>query len=139
MASIFHDDASVVAGASNGPAAAFARDVTQQIRTGITRCFHSIANEWFEITGDRAVGESYVIAVVTVTVDGKEADSVVGGRYVDRFERRAGVWKIAEHVFVQDWNMNQPSTAHFDDAFYGSLKLRGGYKPADPIYSFWQS
>ena len=65
MASIFHDDASVVAGASNGPAAEFARNVTQQIRTSITRCFHSIANEWFEITGDRAVGESYVIAVVT--------------------------------------------------------------------------
>jgi hypothetical protein len=139
LRSVFHDDAVVVAGAFNGKADAFARDVTKQIRENLKRCFHSVANEWFQISGDRAVGESYAIAVTTVVSGGKDMDSITGGRYVDRFERRAGVWKIAERVFVQDWNIQQPSTAVFDDAFYGGLKLRGCYGAGDPIYAFWQS
>ena len=137
VASVFHDDASIVAGYFNGPVQAFARDITQLIRANITRTFHSVANEYIQIDGDRAVGETYVITVTTTTTDGAEADNILGGRYVDRFERRNGVWKIAERVFVQDWNINQPTTASFDDAFYGTLKLRGGYKPNDPVYAFW--
>ena len=27
----------------------------------------------------------------------------VGGRYIDRWEKRAGVWKIARRVGVHDW------------------------------------
>ena len=137
LASAFHEDASVVTGAYNGPAAEFARSVTQQIRANLVRCFHSVANEWFQIEGDRAVGESYVIALATRVVDGAEVDSLTGGRYLDRFERRGGAWKIAERVYVQDWNVNQPSTAVFDDAFYGNLKLRGCYGEGDPVFAFW--
>lgn len=138
LASVFHDDATVVAGAFNGKAPQFARDVTKQIRENLKRVFHSVANEWFQIAGDRAVGESYAIAVATVTVDGKDMDAITGGRYLDRFERRGGTWKIAERVFVQDWNINQASSASFDDAFYGGLKLRGCYGASDPVYAFWQ-
>jgi len=139
LASVFHDDAVVVAGAFNGKARDFARDVTAQIRTNLTSVFHSVANEWFQISGDRAVGESYAITLATFEVDGRAMDALTGGRYVDRYERRGGVWKIAERVFVQDWNINQPSTAVFDDAFYGGLKLRGCYGASDPIYAFWQA
>ncbi len=138
LASVFHDGATIVAGAFNGKAPQFAREVTKQIRESLKRVFHSVANEWFQISGDRAVGESYAIAVATRSVDGMDMDAITGGRYLDRFERRAGTWKIAERVFVQDWNINQPSTASFDDAFYGGLKLRGCYGAADPIYAFWQ-
>jgi hypothetical protein len=139
LASCFHDDASIVAGAFNGPARDFARDVTEQLRANVKRVFHSVANEWFQIDGDRAVGESYAIAVATTTQNGRDVDTVTGGRYIDRFERRGGVWKIAERVFVQDWNMNQPSTAAFDDAFYAGLKLRGCYGKSDPVYAFWRA
>jgi hypothetical protein len=138
LASCFHDDASIVAGAFNGPARDFAAQVTAHLRDNVKRVFHSVANEWFQIDGDRAVGESYAIAMATVSADGKDVDTLTGGRYLDRFERRGGVWKIAERVFVQDWNQSQPSTAVFDDAFYGGLKLRGCYGPSDPVYAFWQ-
>jgi hypothetical protein len=29
--------------------------------------------------------------------------SVSGGRYIDRFERREGVWAIAHRVCIRDW------------------------------------
>jgi len=139
LASCFHDDASIVAGAFNGPARDFAASVTKQIRESLKRVFHSVSNEWVKIDGDRAVGEAYAIAVATLSVDGRDMDAITGGRYVDRFERRGGAWKIAERVFVQDWNIQQPATAVFDDAFYGALKLRGCYGPGDPVYAFWRA
>jgi hypothetical protein len=138
LASCFHDDASVVAGAFNGRAREFAVQVTAHIRDNLKRVFHSVANEWFQIDGDRAVGESYAIAVATASDGGRDTDTITGGRYLDRYERRAGEWKIAERVFVQDWNASQPTTAVFDDAFYGGLKLRGCYGPGDPVYAFWE-
>ena len=138
LASCFHDDAVVVTGTLNGPAREFVPGMTALLRQNVKRVFHSVSNEWFQIAGDRAVGESYAIAVGTVSENGTDVDSLVGGRYLDRFERRAGVWKIAERVFVQDWNMRQPSTAAFDEAFYAGLKLRGCYGPSDPVYAFWR-
>ncbi len=139
LASCFHDDAVVVTGTLNGPAREFVPGMTALLRQNVKRVFHAVSNEWFQIAGDRAVGESYAIAVGTVAADGADVDTLVGGRYLDRFERRAGTWKIAERVFVQDWNMRQPSTAAFDDAFYAGLKLRGCYGPADPVYAFWKA
>jgi hypothetical protein len=34
-----------------------------------------------------------------------------GGRYVDRFERRQGVWKIAHHVVAYEWDSLEPAGA----------------------------
>jgi hypothetical protein len=36
-----------------------------------------------------------------------------GGRYVDRFERRDGEWKIADRVVVHEWSTLEPLTAAF--------------------------
>jgi len=132
MASIFHDDATVVAGVCNGTGAAYARDITAFIRNNLTRCFHSVANEWFEIRGDHAIGESYVIAAVTA--GGK--DTMTGGRYVDAYERRGGVWKISHRVFVEDWNNAQP-TSHETTGMYASLTTHGCFGKSDPVYEFW--
>ncbi len=139
LASVFHDDATVVVGIANGPASQYVGAIVRHVQENLERCFHSLANEWFQISGDRAVGESYAIVVLTSTEDGRDIDTIVGGRYLDRFERRRGVWKIAERVFVTDWNIRQPSTAVFDDEFYGGLKLRGRYGRDDPVYAFWNA
>ena len=137
LGSVFHPEARVVASGKDGPAADFVAATVQQIR-GMERSFHAIANEWFQIDGDRAVGECYVIAVITTRSGDNSTDMLIGGRYIDRFDRRDNVWKIAERVFMRDWNMVQPTTAQFSDEFYGTLKLRGGFAPDDPIYAFWK-
>lgn len=136
LRSVFHDDATVSVGVFEGSALEFA-DIMVAPAPERVRTFHSVANEWYDVDGDRAVGESYVIAVSTWLADGQESDGIVGGRYLDRFERRAGVWKLAHRTFVLDWNINQPTTAQWDNEFYGQLKTRGGRAPDDPVYGFW--
>jgi len=132
LTSIFHEDATVVSGVVNGSGAKFAAEITAFVKANLERCFHSVANEWFEIRGNRAVGESYVIAVVTAAGN----DVLTGGRYLDEFERRAGAWKFANRTFVCDWTLTQP-TSYQSDGFYAALSTHGCYGRDDPVYAFW--
>jgi hypothetical protein len=138
LASPFHDDATVITGAFNGPARDFAPQILRTVAETSRRVFHSVNNCWFDIDGDRAVGESYVIAVQTVPGPEGDLDILVGGRYLDRFERRAGVWKIAQHTFVMDWNMTQPCTAVMDEGMFGEM-VQGRRDGSDPVHGFWNS
>jgi ketosteroid isomerase-like protein len=133
MASVFHDDATVVTGVFNGNAREFAQKIVGYVRENIERCFHSIANEWYEMHGDDAVGESYVIA--NMTAGGK--DTLIGGRYIDSFQRRNGVWKIKARTFVVDWTNTQP-TSYESGGMYAALTTRGCYGKSDPVYEFWK-
>jgi hypothetical protein len=38
-------------------------------------------------------------------------DLWVGGRYLDRMEKRDGVWKIVDRVGTTDWTRLDPPTA----------------------------
>ena len=64
---------------------------------------HSLSNVTVEVDGDTAATESYVHVVLRVTAgDGGQVDIVGRGRYLDRFERREGVWAIAHRTYVSD-------------------------------------
>jgi hypothetical protein len=134
MASLYHEDSTVIAGVANGSGPQFAAGVTDFISKNLERSFHSVANEWFLIDGDNAIGESYVIAMVTA--GGK--DSMTGGRYADAYQRRNGVWKFKSRTFVMDWSTSHPTT-HATDGMYGALKTQGRYGKDDPVYAFWNA
>ena len=138
LASIFHDDATVITGVFNGAAQEFAREIVRSVDETSVRVFHSINNVWLEVAGDRAVGECYALAVQTVNGPDGLLDILVGGRYLDRFERRDGVWKIAQHTFVLDWNMTQPCTAVMDEGMFGDM-IHGTRGAADPVHEFWSA
>jgi hypothetical protein len=132
MGSIFHEDSTVVSGLFNGNGKDYALEITRFVRESLERCFHSIANEWYEVKGDAAVGETYVIA--NMTAGGH--DTLTGGRYIDSYERRQGVWKIKTRTFVADFARAEPSS-HETGGLYASLTTRGSFGPADPVYAFW--
>lgn len=132
LASLFHDDAVVVSGIVNGRGKNFAEEIVAHVTQNLDRCFHSLANFWFEVDGDKAVGESYVIA----TFSSNGSDTMVGGRYIDSFERRKGTWKFASRTFVTDWNMTHPTTFE-SDGMYASLTTRGCFGSTDPVYKLW--
>jgi SnoaL-like domain len=77
-------------------AVALAQDMTEWTR-------HNICNELIELNGDIAHSESYLVAYHRVKHDGREFDFLLGARYLDRFERRAGEWRIAQRTVVHDW------------------------------------
>lgn len=139
LAEIFHEDSVVVSGVFNGSGPDFAREICQIVTVIFDKTFHSIANQWIEVDGDRAVGESYVIAVASGSDgEGGQREYLSGGRYIDRFERRDGVWKIAERTFVSDWSRADVSSEQ-RSGMYGALDLHGARGSDDPVYSFWNA
>lgn len=67
-----------------------------------TTSMHNICNVLIEVDGDIARCESYVIVIVRIPQDEGAIDWMHAGRYVDRFERRNGEWRIAHRTVVYD-------------------------------------
>jgi hypothetical protein len=62
---------------------------------------HYILNNTIEVDGDTAHSEAYYFAVFERLDDAVTDFSV--GRYLDRFERRNGEWRIAHRLTILDW------------------------------------
>ena len=68
---------------------------------GFELTVHRITNSLFVVDRDEAEGEHYTIAYHrTAPPDRREL--IVGGRYLDRYRRRDGVWKFSERSLVFD-------------------------------------
>jgi hypothetical protein len=105
LKSIFHDDSIVVSGAFNGNGQQFAVEICAIVRAVFDQTLHSIDHQWIEVTGDAAMGETYVVAVSTMTdLERGKSEMLTGGRYLDRFIRRDGIWKFAARTFVSEWS-----------------------------------
>ncbi len=133
LSSIFWDDADVISGIVNGGGKEFAREIVSYVTANLDSCFHSVANEWIEVTGDHGVGEHYIIAHMRAGGN----DSLTGGRYVDSYERRNGTWKIKSRTFVADWTSTHPATFE-SGGFYEALTTRGCFGKSDPVYALWE-
>lgn len=105
----FHDDARIrIGGLYEGAADGFAGQALAAMRK-LTRTQHFLSNALIELGGDSARVESYVTAFHRISAADGDWDCLVGGRYLDRFERRGGVWRIAERRAVFDWNRDDPT------------------------------
>ena len=67
---------------------------------------HSITNTFFEVDGDTAEGETYVLAT-HITRSNPPDTVMMSARYLDRFERRDGQWGIIYRTYCIDWS-NKP-------------------------------
>jgi hypothetical protein len=65
---------------------------------------HFIGNVLIEVDGDTAYAESYFMAIKDIARETKRFIRIRAGRYVDRLERRQGVWGIVERVLLDEWN-----------------------------------
>ena len=62
-----------------------------------------------DLANDVARAETYAVAYHRFhDAEGQEQDMVAGLRYVDRFERRAGEWRIAKRVCAFEWRRTDP-------------------------------
>ncbi len=78
---------------------------------------HNISNITCEIDGDEAHTETYITFAVWAA-DGKTV-TVGGGRYLDRLERRQGVWGIIRRETIMDYVFQSPSNPLPQDALKG--------------------
>jgi SnoaL-like domain len=70
---------------------------------------HLLTNVLIELNGEHALSESHYLAYhrQVDSKTGAERDYFSGGRYLDRFERRAGEWKIAQRVGLIDFERHE--------------------------------
>ena len=97
------------------------------------RHMHSVLNSLFVVDGASAEGEAYFFAVVqTPLPDAKSYQ--FGGRYLDRFEKRNGVWRFLRRVVVHDWLMELPLSEE-TCLLLDSMGVLGDRGASDPSYS----
>jgi hypothetical protein len=65
---------------------------------------HIITNELIDVEGDVASSETYILSCQDVLVDGVRKTRLRAGRYLDRFERRGGAWKLSARTMIDEWS-----------------------------------
>lgn len=107
LASIWHDDAHFDLGDPFGEYTGRATiiEAAEQMWRDIPHQHHWMANETIDIDGDSATGVVKLDCFVTSTEGGP---AMIGGRYIDRYERRDGVWKFAQRRFDMSFYTPMP-------------------------------
>jgi len=141
LRSVFHPDSTHQHGPFKGPSSDFCGFAIALLRD-LVRTQHLLGNVSIELKGDTAYVESYFLSYhriakgkkgngVFVTHDTSiDEDILIGGRYIDRFERRDGVWKIANRTGVHEWE--QWSKA--DERHFPLMGPDGRRDRSDPVY-----
>jgi len=108
---LYHHDAEDSHGSfSSGSVDTFLRTLAQA-RPHVRSMQHHITTTNFAINGHIAEGEIYSIATHSFAASDGETEVVVGGRYLDKYEKRDGTWKFTTRCIVTDWaHVNDPST-----------------------------
>jgi hypothetical protein len=124
LLSCYHPDATQDHGAYKGPIPGLVEQLKTRraLNPELGPVQHVVSNCRFEIKGDKARGETYVQTVMT---DGEGRAELGFGRYVDRFERRDGEWRIAHRTTLldiarpdADTSVFAPSSRNRDDPSY---------------------
>jgi hypothetical protein len=130
----FHPDATDDHGVPRSPQA-FLDAIKNAV--GPHPSMHLTGNELIEFDDTGAWVESYFISIQTLErADGRYTRNR-GGRYVDRFERRGGKWRIAQRTVVDDWSridrvietvseLARPGQFAPDDLVYRRLQSQSG-------------
>ena len=72
---------------------------------------HMLGQSIIDIEDDVAYGEIYFMAFHrTTNKKGEQYGFWVGGRYIDRYEKRNNVWKIAFRSENNDWASTRPES-----------------------------
>ena len=118
LRSCYHADSWDDHGHFKGTGHDFAEFIVGSIVERAHHTTHAVANVAIEIddlNAGIAHAESYGMSFLRRSTDSNEWLDAFFGRYVDRFERREGEWRIARRVVVHDWSISCPlgETAHF--------------------------
>jgi hypothetical protein len=64
---------------------------------------HTLGQSVIDLRGDLALVETHVTAYHRIEMGQQERDIVLGGRYLDRMEKRHREWRIAHRTMISDW------------------------------------
>jgi ketosteroid isomerase-like protein len=140
----YHDDATDRHGSFFGSADEYVAWVDQLLARYrfTTHAVNQISVE-FGADPDAAAAETYGVSIHRGDPAKPHQNLATGFRYLDRFERRAGEWRIASRIAIGEWSIRLPAEAWWDtpashaqsrrdakDPVYALLASLGGARPA---------
>jgi ketosteroid isomerase-like protein len=134
MASAYHSDGIEEHGSHfAGLGADFAAWIVSQSEV-FTAGVHHVTTIHVMRSGDVAVAESTTFGLVRLNTGQVSWSS---GRYLDRLERRNGLWKIAHRRFVRDLPLPVPARQRRTDGDAASAISHSSRSPSDPSYALF--
>lgn len=130
LLSVFHDDGWCEYGFSNGLPRDFIGYAIDALSSHESN-HHMIGNTLIDVEDDQAYGEVYFNAYHKIKGENGCEDVVIAGRYLDRYEKRDGAWKIAYRSERVDWSRTEPTRDSYFDLAPDCL--RGG-RQDDAVY-----
>ena len=131
VASVYHPDGTDDHGSFRGLGIDFAAYVTRRLAERYDATMHTVTNAVIDFTGpDTAQVECYVCARHRRADDRGAVLETFGGRYIDRFERRDGRWRIGHRTVVHEWD----KVEHVEPAYPPDRFIRGSRSRDDPSY-----
>lgn len=131
MADVYHSDGVD----EHGPVTLTRTEYADYANTAHSRAcidhLHNLTTHTCEIDGDTAHAETYVVGTMRIR-DGKTL-SLMGGRYLDRLERRDGEWRIVLRRCTIEWACSLDGSLVTSGAFRGFVK--GEWDSTDPSYA----
>jgi hypothetical protein len=104
LASAYHHDAVDEHGGRSFAGDEIGPGIVDLVRSSRV-CIHQVTNQLIELHGpDRAASETYFAVWQVLEHNGSERFHQGLGRYIDRFERRNGCWRIAHRLVIVDLN-----------------------------------
>lgn len=131
MLSGFHDDAQICWAAPDYVPIATFIDTAMRVQATTSRVQHLLGNILIDLDGDHAAVESYEIGRHLTPMPDGEKDLIIAARYIDRFHRRDGAWRIERRLKLVDWI--RIMAGH--DGKYDAVPHKGVRDPSDPSYA----
>jgi len=129
----FHPDSTHQHGGFEGTSHDFIKMGIEMVAP-VTSMTHMIANPLIILKKDKAISECHFLAHHRrpKASGGGEEDMFLKGRYIDKFEKRDGVWRIAHRTAVHDFErIVDPADQNIAGAPDEQLSHR---KPKDVLY-----
>lgn len=130
--SCYHPDAIDDHGTWVASGAEAGAGIIGRLQPGPDRAMHFMGNVRIEVEGDMAFAESYLLAFRAFEQGGRPGVRTRALRFVDRFTRRDGQWRISERVVTDDWNRVDEGVGTMPDA---SVFRPGSKDRDDPVYA----
>ena len=80
---------------------------------------HTLGQSFIQLDGETALAETPVNSYHRVNTGEEERDTAIGGRYLDKLEKRDGSWCIVERTLLYDWYMDYGIAADWSQGVMG--------------------
>ena len=130
LLSVFHADGWCEYGFSNGAPEEFVDFAIGALQSHEANQ-HMVGNVLIDVVGDEAYGEVYFNAYHKIKGEEGFEDVIIAGRYLDRYECRDGIWKMAYRSERVDWSRTEPT---HDIYFEQAPDCLRGERGTDAVY-----